>query len=92
VMVAGTKYGVVTDEQGRYELVMAATFEPLKKGTLKLEFTGSPFSFLSQTKLLKIARKPKPVELNVTLQSIDKRGQVMGRMMLPEPPVAPPRS
>ncbi|MDO7874848.1 carboxypeptidase-like regulatory domain-containing protein [Hymenobacter sp. ASUV-10] len=92
VMIDGTKYGVITDEQGRYELVMAASFEPLKKGTLKLTFSGSPFSFKPLTKVLTIARKPKPVELNVTLQSIDKRGQVMGRMMMPEPPVAPPRS
>jgi hypothetical protein len=91
VMVAGTKYGVVTDEQGRYELVMAASFEPLKKGTLKLEFSGSPFSFKPQTKALKIARQPKPIELNVTLQSIEQRGNVMGKIRMPEPPVAPPR-
>jgi hypothetical protein len=92
VMIAGTQYGTITDEQGRYELVMAANFEPIKKGTLTLEFSGSPFAFKKQTKSLKIARQTKPVELNVTMQSIEKRGQVMGRMMMPEPPVAPPRS
>jgi len=91
VMIDGTHYGVVTDEQGRYELVMAASFEPLKKGTLKLTFSGSPFAFKPQTRDLKIVRKPKPVDLNVTLQSIEKRGQIMGKIRMPEPPVAPPR-
>jgi hypothetical protein len=92
VIIDGTTYGTLTDEQGHYELVMAATFEPLKKGTLTLVFSGSPFAFKPQTKVLKIARKPKPLTLDVKLPSIEKRGQIMGKMRMPEPPVTPPRS
>ena len=90
VMVDGTQYGTLTDDQGRYELLMAASFEPLKDGTLVLVFSGSPFDFKPQTQRLKIERKQKPIALDVRLQSIENRGQVMGKIRMPEPPVAPP--
>ena len=91
VMVKGTKYGTLTDEQGRFELIMAPGFEAIKKGTLQLEFSGSPFVFEPQTVAVKVARKAKPVTLAVQLKSIPDRGKVMGRIRPPEPPVKPPR-
>ena len=91
VMVEGTQYGTLTDDKGHYELLMAATFEPLKAGKLALVFSGSPFDFVPQTKQLKIERQQKPIALDVRLESIKNRGQVMGKMRMPEPPVAPPR-
>ena len=91
VMIKGTDYGTLTDDNGHYELLMAATFEPLKKGTLTLEFSGSPFVFERQTQVLKVAHKPKPLTLNVTLKSVEGRGRIMGRMVMPKAPVAPPR-
>ena len=93
VLVDGTQYGTLANEQGRYELLMAASFEPLRDGTLVLVFSGSPFDFTPQTQRLKIERQPKqkPIVLDVRLPSIKHRGQVMGKIRLPEPPVAPPR-
>ena len=91
VMVKDTNFGVLCDEQGHYELVMAATFEPLKKGSLMLVFSGSPFALTPQTVSVKVARKSKPILLNVRLKSVENRGKIMGKIRMPEPPVAPPR-
>lgn len=91
VIIKDTNFGTVTDEQGRYELVMAAGWEPIKAGTLTLVFSGSPFAFTPQTVRLKVARKTKPLTLNLRLKSIENRGKVMGKIRMPEPPVAPPK-
>ncbi len=91
VMVKDTKYGTVTDDKGNFELLMATTFEAIKKGELRLEISGSPFAFEPQTVVVKVGRKPKPTTLAVRLKSIAGRGNIMGKIRMPEPPVAPPR-
>jgi 5-hydroxyisourate hydrolase-like protein (transthyretin family) len=91
VLIKDTTYGTKTDEQGRFELVMAAGWEPLKSGKLTLHFEGSPFDFQQQDRTLAIRNHPKPFVLKVTMRSIARRGQVVGKMRMPEEPVKPPR-
>jgi len=91
VLINDTNFGTTTDEQGRFELVMAPGWAPIKGGKLNLQFIGSPFDFQKQTIKLNTRSKARPAELKVTLKSIEGRGQVVGRMMMPEPPVKPPR-
>jgi len=91
VLIKGTNYGTTTDEQGRFELVMAANWAPLKSGKLTLHFEGSPFDFQQQDLTLNLRKHPKPFVLKVTMKSIPDRGQVMGKMRMPEEPVKPPR-
>ena len=89
VFLNGTEFGTVTDAEGRFELVLARTWAPIAGGTVELRFVGNPFDFLEQTlKLSARAASPKP--LVVRLVSIPNRGQVMGKMRMPELPVKPP--
>ena len=90
VLIKGTNFGTTTDETGRFELVMAATWKPLKSGKLLLEVLGNPFDFQPKNLTVAISRPAKPVTLTVRLLSIPNRGQVMGRLAMPEPPVKPP--
>ena len=91
VFIKGTKYGTETDEQGRFELVMAEKWPPLKGGKLVLHIEASPFDFQPQDLTVALHRPAKPVTLTVRLLSIPNRGQVMGKMARPTPPVKPPR-
>jgi 5-hydroxyisourate hydrolase-like protein (transthyretin family) len=91
VLIKDTNYGTVTDEQGRFELVMAASWAPLKSGKLTLHFEGSPFAFEQQDIRLSLRNHPKPFVLKVKMKSIPDRGRIMGKIMMPEPPVKPPR-
>jgi len=91
ILINNTNYGTVTDEQGRFELVIAAKWTPLKSGKLLLHIEGSPFEFQPQDLAVPLHRPAKPVTLTVRLLSIPNRGQVMGKIARPEPPVKPPR-
>ena len=92
VLIKGTNYGTVTDEQGRFELVMAARWKPLRTGKLLLHIEGNPFDFQPKDLTVALPRPTKPVTLTVRLLSIPNRGQVMGRLAQPKPLVKPPRS
>lgn len=91
VLIKGTNYGTVTDAQGRFELVMAASWKPLKAGIVPLHIEGSPFDFQPYDIKLNYRKHPKPFSLTVRLLSIPDRGQIMGRLMVPAPPLKPPR-
>ena len=90
VFINDTQFGTVTDEQGRFELVMAAGWGPIEGGKVALKFVGSPFEFQEQTLKLDARATPRPAPLVVRLASVPNRGQIMGKMQMPEPPVTPP--
>ena len=90
VFINDTQFGTVTDEQGRFELVMAAGWGPIAGGKVALKFVGNPFDFQEQTLTLDTRATLRPAPLVVRLASVPNRGQIMGKMRLPEPPVIPP--
>ena len=91
VLIKGTRYGTVTDEQGRFELVMAASWAPLRGGKLTLHIEGNPFEFQPQSLTVPVRRGGKPITLTVRLLSIPNRGQIMGKIARPAPPLKPPQ-
>lgn len=91
IFINKTPYGAVTDEQGRFELVMAATWEPVRAGTLTLHVEGSPFEFKPQDVPVRVRGARKPLELKIRLESVEGRGRIMGKIRQPAPPVAPPK-
>ena len=91
VFINDTQYGTVTDAEGRFELLMAANWAPIAGGAVALKFVGNPFNFQQQTLKLDVRATPQPAPLVVRLESIPNRGQVMGKMRMPELPVAPPQ-
>ena len=91
VLIKGTNFGTVTDEQGRFELIMAANWKPLRTGKLLLHIEGSPFEFLPKNLTVPLSRPAKPITLTIRLLSVPNRGQVVGRIRMPEPPVKPPQ-
>ena len=90
VFINDTQFGTVTDEQGRFELVMAPGWGPIAGGKVTLKFVGNPFDFQEQTLKLDTRATPRPEPLVVRLASVPNRGQIMGKMRMPEPPVKPP--
>ena len=90
VFINDTQFGTVTDEQGRFELVMASGWGPIAGGKVTLKFVGNPFDFQEQTLKLDTRATPRPEPLVVRLASVPNRGQIMGKMRMPEPPVKPP--
>ena len=90
VFINDTRFGTVTDDKGRFELVMAPGWAPIAGGTVALKFVGSPFEFQEQLLKLDARATPRPAPLVVRLASVPNRGQIMGRMAMPQPPVAPP--
>ena len=90
VFINDTQFGTVTDAEGRFELVMAAGWAPIAGGTVALKFVGNPFNFQEQTLKLDTRTTPRPAPLVVRLASVPNRGQIMGKMRMPEPPVTPP--
>ncbi|WP_035562030.1 carboxypeptidase-like regulatory domain-containing protein, partial [Hymenobacter sp. IS2118] len=91
IFINGTQYGTVTDAEGRFELRMAPDWAPLAGGALELRFVGNPFDFKEQTLSLNTRTTPQPAPLVVRMESVPRRGQVMGKIRMPEPPVAPPQ-
>ena len=91
VFINDTQYGAVTDENGRFELVLARSWEPVRGGKLVLRIQGSPFVFKTQEVPVTLPTAGVPVELVVRMESVEGRGKVMGKIRQPEPPVAPPK-
>jgi hypothetical protein len=91
VLINDTQYGTTTDEKGNFELTMARTWTPIAGGKVALKFLGNPFDFQEQTVAVDLRATPKPAPLLVRLASIPDRGKVMGRIRMPEPPLAPPK-
>jgi hypothetical protein len=91
VLINDTQYGTTTDEKGNFELTLARSWAPIASGTVALKFLGNPFSFQEQTVSVNVRATPQPAPLAVRLASIPNRGQVMGKIRMPEPPVAPPQ-
>lgn len=93
VLIKGTNYGTTTDANGRFEMVMAATWAPLKAGKLQLHIEANPFEYLALDKTVPVpAKKPvKPIVLTLRLQPNPERGQVMGRIAQPPTPEKPPQ-
>ena len=92
VFINDTQYGAVTDENGRFELVLAPGWEPVRAGALTLRVQGSPFVFKPQEVPVKLRAAGPPVELLIRMESVEGRGKIMGKIRQPEPPVAPPKS
>ena len=90
VFINDTQYGATTDENGRFELVLARSWAPVRTGALTLRVQGSPFVFKPREVSVKLPVGP-PVELLIRLESVEGRGQIMGKIRQPEPPVVPPK-
>ena len=90
VLVGDSEFGTTTDEKGNFELTMARTWGPIASGTVALKFVGNPFDFEEQK--LAVNVRTTPEALTVRMKSKADRGKVMGRIRMPEPPVAPPKS
>jgi hypothetical protein len=91
VLINDTEFGTTTDDKGNFELTMARTWDPIADGKVALKFLGNPFDFKEQVLTMDVRATPKPAPLVVRLASIPDRGKVMGRIRMPEPPVAPPK-
>lgn len=92
LFVNDTQYGAVTDENGRFELVLAPGWEPVRAGALTLRVQGSPFVFKPQVVPVKLRPPGPPVELLIRMKSVEGRGRIMGKIRQPEPPLVPPKS
>ncbi|MBF9141491.1 carboxypeptidase-like regulatory domain-containing protein [Hymenobacter properus] len=90
VLINDTEFGTTTDDKGNFELTMARSWAPIANGKVALKFSGNPFDFKEQTVAVDVRTTPRPAPLMVQLASIPDRGKVMGRIRMPEPPVAPP--
>ena len=91
VLINKTQYGTITDENGRFELVLAASWEPVKAGALTLHIEGHPFDFKPQDVAVNLRTSVQPIELSIKMQSTEGRGKIMGRIAQPTPPVKPPQ-
>lgn len=90
VFVDGTKYGAVTDEQGRFQLTMRATWRPVKSGRLTLTITAGHFTFRPQRVVVDLSGNRQPAPLAVRMLSQPGRGYIVGKISPTEPPVPPP--
>ncbi|GAB3583119.1 peptidase associated/transthyretin-like domain-containing protein [Hymenobacter daeguensis] len=91
VLINDTQYGTTTDEKGNFELTMPRTWAPIAGGKVTLKFLGNPFDFQEQTVTIDLHATPAPAPLVVQLASVPNRGQVMGKIRMPEAPVPPPK-
>ena len=91
VLINDTPFGTTTDAKGQFELVLARSWAPIAGGKVALKFLGNPFDFTEQTLTVDVRATPQPAPLAVHLASIPNRGQVMGKIRMPEPPVTPPQ-
>ena len=90
IFINDTQFGTVTDEQGRFELVMTPGWAPIANDEIVLKFVGNPFNFQQQILKLNTRATPQPAPLVVRLASVPNRGQIMGKLRMPEVPVTPP--
>ena len=91
VLINDTNFGTTTDEKGNFELVMARDWAPIAGGSVTLKFFGNPFDFQEKTVALNLKATPQPAALAVHLESVPNRGQVKGKIRMPEAPVKPPK-
>lgn len=92
VLINDTEFGTTTDDKGNFELVMARDWAPIAGGKVALKFLGNPFDFKEQTVVVDAAATPQPAPMVVKMVSVPNRGNVMGKIRMPEPPVAPPKN
>ena len=92
IFVDNTKYGAVTDDEGRFSLTLPASWKSLQKGKVSLRVQASPFEFKPRTVAVTVRPRRQPAPLTVRLLSVPGRGQIMGRIKQADPPVAPPKS
>jgi hypothetical protein len=92
IFIDGTKYGAVTDDDGRFSLTLPASWKSLQKGKVSLRVQASPFEFKPRTVVVTVPARRQPAALAVRLLSVPGRGQIMGRIKQSDPPVAPPKS
>ena len=90
IFINDTQFGTVTDEQGRFELVMTPGWAPIANDEIMLKFEGNSFNFQQQILKLNTRATPQPAPLVVRLASVPFRGQIMGKLRMPEVPVTPP--
>jgi CarboxypepD_reg-like domain len=88
IFIGDTKYGAVTDAQGKFSFIMPQHWKPVQQGKVMLRVQGAPFEFESQT--LAVAVSPSPQTLTITLKSLKDRGRIMGKIKMHEPPRKPP--
>ncbi|UOQ52127.1 carboxypeptidase-like regulatory domain-containing protein [Hymenobacter cellulosivorans] len=91
LFINDTQYGTVTDENGHFELVLASGWAPVRAGQLTLWVQGSPFTFKPKTVPVTTPAAGPPIELLIQMESIEGRGQVMGRVVPPKRPETPPK-
>jgi hypothetical protein len=72
--------------------VMAAGWAPIRTGVFTLHVEGNPFELTPQDVPVNLSETVhvQPIELRIKMQSTEGRGHIMGRMVPPTPPVAPP--
>jgi hypothetical protein len=90
LFINDTKYGAITDKQGRFALLLPADWEPLKEGLLTLRVRAEPFTFLDKVVHIKLFPTPAAQPLVIRLLSQPERGIVMGKPYGIEPPAALP--
>ena len=90
IFINDTQFGTVTDEQGRFELVMTPGWAPIANDEIVLKFVGNPFNFQQQILKLNTRATPQPAPLVVRLVSVLNRGQIIGELVMPKVPVIPP--
>ena len=90
IFINDTQFGTVTDEQGRFELVMTLGWAPIANDEIVLKFVGNPFNFQQQILKLNTRATSQPAPLVVRLASVPNRGQIMGKLRMLEAPVKPP--
>jgi hypothetical protein len=91
IFINQTRYGATTDASGYFELVLGAQWKPVQAGALTLHVQGQPFEFKPQEVRVNL-RAAQPIEVAIKLQSVEGRGQIMGKPYLPNVPVKPPRN
>jgi len=92
IFIDGTKYGAVTDDDGRFSFTLPASWKSLQKGKVSLRVQASPFEFKPRTVVVTVPARRQPAALAVRLLSVPGRGQIMGRIKQTDPPLAPPKS
>lgn len=88
IFIGNTKYGTITDAQGNFSFTMRRKWAPVHEGQVQLQVNGVPFEFKPQMVTVALSSNPKP--LVITLQSMDGRGHIMGKIRPIDPPKKPP--
>jgi hypothetical protein len=90
LFINDTKYGAVTDKEGKFTLLLPVDWEPLKAGLLTLRVKAEPFTFLDKVVQIKLFPTTAAQPLVIRLLSQPERGIVMGKPYGIEHPVTLP--